>query len=105
MFGVVWKDTSGDQPRKLMSSPESCVGVDSADQAKLVGRHVLADLAPGHKATLGVLAVVEVSQDMLYGLQGCERVHLPMVGDDGDELEFIDVSQAQYWQSQPWWVK
>lgn len=106
MYGVVWKDTSGEKPRKLMSSPEAMEDVDTADKAKDEGRQILAEIAPGHKSTLAVMAVVEVSQDMLYGLQGCERIFLPMNDqNEGSELEFIDVSNAIYWTKQPWWSK
>lgn len=104
MYGVVWKDTSGDAARKLMSAPESMDGIDSPEAAKNEGRQILAEIAPGHKAALTPLATVEVSEDMTYALAGCERVFLPNNEADG-ELEFVDVSDTSFWAGHSWWVK
>lgn len=104
MYGVVWKDSSGISPRKLMSAPESMDDIDTPEKAKNEGRQILSELAPGHKSTILPLATVEVSNDMKFALAGCERVFLPMNDDDG-ELEFVDISATSFWVSQPWWLK
>lgn len=105
MYGVVWgHNTPECGNRQLLSAPESLDEITSTDQAKVEGRQILAELAPEHKTAMKPLAVVEVTEEMMFALKGCERVFLPMDEDDG-ELEFVDVSKTQFWNSQPWWPK
>lgn len=107
-YAVVWKHTEDAGSRKLMVPPETFAVDDTPEKAKQEGRRILGDLAPEQKTAMGVLAVVEVTDEMVYGLQGCERVFLPMNAGDGeedDELEFIDITQASYWSRYPWWAK
>lgn len=93
--------------RKLISAPES-IEAENPDVAKREGLQILNEIAEEHKIIMRPLSIVELSDDMMTGIAGCERVFLPMTGEDGDngeELEFVDVSQSVYWQSQPWWSR
>jgi hypothetical protein len=93
--------------RKLISVPEA-IEAKTPEEAKKEGLLVLNDLAPEHREIMKPLSIVELSEEMFFSIANCERIHLPMAGEDGlndDELEFVDVSNAVYWQNQPWWSR
>lgn len=105
MYGVVWQHNtpeSGD--RRLLPSPESLEDLSTAEEAKKEGIQIHRELAHEHRSVMKPLAIVEISEEMLFSLQGCERIFLPNEDDDG-ELEFVNISDTQLWTSQPWWRK
>jgi hypothetical protein len=109
MYGVVFLHSDPDNgKRKLISSPES-LEAESVDEAKKEGSQILEELPPEHRDIIKPLAIVEINDDMKYGLQGCERVFLPMKeeddGGEAGELEFVDVTPTSYWSSQAWWQR
>lgn len=104
-YGVVWlHDAPESGKRKLVSAPEA-IEASNVNEAKQEGSTILGELSPEHRAVIKPLAVVELNDQMLYGIKGCERIFLPMNDDDDGELEFVDVSQTDYWTSQGWWHK
>ena len=101
MYGVVW---GHEDHGKIMSAPESLEELNTAEDAKKEGLQMLNELPPEHKSIMKPLSIVEVTDEMLYGLKGCERIFLPMNDDDG-ELEFININATSYWAGQPWWLR
>lgn len=107
MYGVVWKFSTPEsgEVRKLMSRPEAMQETTTADEAKNEGRLMLAELCPSYKSAMMPLAIVEVGEEMIETLDGCAIVKMPMVDDEEDDLEFVDVSGVDYWAGQAWWVR
>lgn len=87
--------------RKIISAPEA-IEAENVEEAKKEGLQILRELAPHNREYMKPLSIVELSDDMMTGIAGCERMYLSNVEDDG-ELEFVDVTDAMYWKSQPWW--
>lgn len=105
-YGVVWRYQTPEsgQVRRLVSAPESLVGVDSVDLAKREGRSILADVAPEHKVCLSPISVVEINEDIQEKLFSCPVFKLPMADEEDDDvLEFVDVDHLDVWTDQPWW--
>lgn len=88
-------------PRKIISAPEA-IEADTIDSAKKEGLQILSELPSHNRAVLKPLSIVELSSDMLNDISSCERIYLTNSDDDGD-LEFADVTETDYWVSQPWW--
>ena len=101
MYGVVWKH---EDHGKIMSAPESLDELETADDAKKEGLQMLSELPPEHRSIMKPLSIVEVTEDMIFGLKGCERIFLPNADDDG-ELEFVNVSSTSFWTNHNWWHK
>jgi hypothetical protein len=102
MYGVVFlHDAPETGARKLVSTPEA-IEAETPEDAKTEGRQILTELAPEHRSVTKPLSIVEISDEMKFGLTGCERVFLT-AEEDGEELEFVDVTGTAYWSSQAWW--
>lgn len=107
-YSVVWKfRPSQGSAKKLISTVEAMEGVDSVEDAKKEGRQILAEVTPGMKGSLSVLAVAEVSDEMMQTIQGCPTVGIPMGtdGDEDDDVEFADITDTEIWLNQGWWHK
>jgi hypothetical protein len=101
-YGVIWlQDAPETGKRKLISAPES-LEAKTAEEAKKEGMQILTELSPENKEVMKPLSIVEVDDRILYGISGCERIYLTNAEDDG-ELEFVDISQTDYWSTQGWW--
>jgi hypothetical protein len=105
MFAAIFLLTQAESlgPRKLISAPEA-ISAEDVDSAKKEGLQILSELASHNREVMKPLSIVELSEDMLNGIAGCERVFLGNTEDDG-ELEFADVTDAHYWANQPWWPR
>lgn len=90
-------------PRKIISAPEA-IEATTVEEARKEGLQILNELPPHNREVMKPISIVELSEDMMTGIAGCERLFLSNAEDDG-ELEFVDVSEATYWQSQPWWSR